>query len=97
VRNTAAKQLAQLAARSIITDVAAEDDIKSNRQHATIGDTSAWSALLAVVARVSALSVFLLPSSGIDLSRLLRFCPFYNQRAMTPDQRLQMLSPRYLL
>ncbi|KIJ17139.1 hypothetical protein PAXINDRAFT_130724 [Paxillus involutus ATCC 200175] len=52
VRNTAAKQLAQLAARSIITDVAAEDDIKSNRQHATIGDTSAWSALLAVVARI---------------------------------------------
>ncbi|KIJ63251.1 hypothetical protein HYDPIDRAFT_113216 [Hydnomerulius pinastri MD-312] len=52
VRNTAAKQLAQLAARSVISDVAVEDDIKSNRQHATTGDTSAWSELLAVVARI---------------------------------------------
>ncbi|KAG8217266.1 hypothetical protein J3R82DRAFT_5359 [Butyriboletus roseoflavus] len=46
VRNTAAKQLAQLAARSLI------DDFSSLRQHATIGDTSAWSELLAVVARI---------------------------------------------
>ncbi|KAH7890001.1 hypothetical protein F5I97DRAFT_1849278 [Phlebopus sp. FC_14] len=52
VRNTAAKQLAQLAARTIISDVVVEDDIKSSRQHATIGDTSAWSELLAVVARI---------------------------------------------
>jgi hypothetical protein len=53
VRNTAAKQLAQLAARSLISDVAVEDDFKSSRQHASIRDTSAWSELLAVVARVS--------------------------------------------
>ena len=53
VRNTAAKQLAQLAARSLISDVAVEDDFKSSRQHASTRDTSACSELLAVVARVS--------------------------------------------
>ncbi|KAL4065257.1 hypothetical protein J3A83DRAFT_4375778 [Scleroderma citrinum] len=53
VRNTAAKQLAQLAAKSVISDVAVEDDIKStNRQHTAVGDSSAWSELLAVVARI---------------------------------------------
>ncbi|KAF8432415.1 SNF2 chromatin remodeling protein [Boletus edulis BED1] len=52
VRNTAAKQLAQLAARSLISDVAVEDDFRSSRQHASIRDTSAWSELLAVVARI---------------------------------------------
>ncbi|KAI9569000.1 hypothetical protein HD554DRAFT_2094527 [Boletus coccyginus] len=52
VRNTAAKQLAQLAARSLLTDVPVEDDFKSSRQHASIRDTSAWSELLAVVARI---------------------------------------------
>ncbi|KAF8558525.1 hypothetical protein OG21DRAFT_1504270 [Imleria badia] len=52
VRNTAAKQLAQLAAKTLISDVAIEDDFKSSRQHASIGDTSAWSELLAVVARI---------------------------------------------
>jgi TATA-binding protein-associated factor len=53
VRNTAAKQLAQLAAKSIISDVAIEEDIKSNRQHVSLGDPSAWAELMAVVARVN--------------------------------------------
>ncbi|KAG9318204.1 hypothetical protein JVU11DRAFT_284 [Chiua virens] len=52
VRNTAAKQIAQLAARSLISDVPVEDDFKSVRQHTSITDTSAWSELLAVVARI---------------------------------------------
>lgn len=53
VRNTAAKQLAQLAAKSVISDIPVEDDIKSSsRLHATVGDSSAWSELLAVVARI---------------------------------------------
>ncbi|KAH7927090.1 hypothetical protein BV22DRAFT_1193901 [Leucogyrophana mollusca] len=52
VRNTAAKQLAQLAAKSVISDVAIEDDVKSTRQHASLGDSSAWSELMAVVARI---------------------------------------------
>lgn len=53
VRNTAAKQLAQLAAKSVISDVAVQDDIKSTRHHVPLGDSSAWSELMAVVARVS--------------------------------------------
>ena len=53
VRNTAAKQLAQLAAKSVISDLAVEDDIKSSRQHVSLGDPSAWAELMAVVARVS--------------------------------------------
>ena len=53
VRNTAAKQLAQLAAKSVISDLAVEDDIKSSRQHISLGDPSAWAELMAVVARVS--------------------------------------------
>lgn len=53
MRNTAAKQLAQLAVKSVIGDVAVEDDIKStNRSSATVGDSLAWAELLAVVARV---------------------------------------------
>lgn len=53
VRNTAAKQLAQLAAKSVIGDVSINDeDIKSNRQHVSLGDPSAWAELMSVVARV---------------------------------------------
>lgn len=54
VRTTAAKQLAQLAAKSIISDVAlVEDDFKASRQHVSLIDSSGWSELMAVVARVS--------------------------------------------
>jgi TATA-binding protein-associated factor len=53
VRNTAAKQLAQLAAKSVIGDVTTEEDIKTSRQHVSLGDPSAWAELMAVVARVS--------------------------------------------
>lgn len=53
VRTTAAKQLAQLAAKSVISDVAiVEEDVKAPRQHVGVGDPSAWAELMAVVARV---------------------------------------------
>ncbi|KAF8130463.1 SNF2 chromatin remodeling protein [Mycena galopus ATCC 62051] len=52
VRNTAAKQLAQLAAKSVISDVALEDDIKNARQHVSQGDPQAWAELMSVVARI---------------------------------------------
>ncbi|TCD70588.1 TATA-binding protein-associated factor mot1 [Steccherinum ochraceum] len=53
VRTTAAKQLAQLAAKSVISDVAiVEEDVKSPRQHVGVGDPAAWSELMAVVARI---------------------------------------------
>ncbi|KAJ7684613.1 SNF2 superfamily chromatin remodeling protein [Mycena polygramma] len=52
VRNTAAKQLAQLAAKSVISDVALEEDIKNTRQHVSQGDPQAWAELMSVVARI---------------------------------------------
>ncbi|KAI0668494.1 SNF2 chromatin remodeling protein [Trametes maxima] len=53
VRTTAAKQLAQLAAKSVISDVAlVEDDVKTARHHVPVGDPSGWSELMAVVARI---------------------------------------------
>ncbi|KAF8969946.1 SNF2 superfamily chromatin remodeling protein [Flammula alnicola] len=55
VRNTAAKQLAQLAVRSVISDVTiVEDDIKTGatRQQIPLNDSTAWAELLAVVARI---------------------------------------------
>jgi TATA-binding protein-associated factor len=42
-----------LAAKSVIGDVSINDeDIKSNRQHVSLGDPSAWAELMSVVARV---------------------------------------------
>ncbi|KAG6818211.1 hypothetical protein H0H87_000116 [Tephrocybe sp. NHM501043] len=53
VRNTAAKQLAQLAAKSVTGDVAFnEEDLKSKSQHGSSGEPSAWAELMAVVARI---------------------------------------------
>ncbi|KAF8628445.1 hypothetical protein AX15_003960 [Amanita polypyramis BW_CC] len=53
VRHTAAKQLAQLAVKSVISDVAINDeDLKSSRQHLSVVDHSAWAELMAVVARI---------------------------------------------
>lgn len=56
VRNTAAKQIAQLAVKSVVTDVAlVEDDFKTgtSRHQIPLNDSSAWTELLAVVARVN--------------------------------------------
>ncbi|KAF7323127.1 TBP associated factor [Mycena chlorophos] len=52
VRNTAAKQLAQLAAKSVISDVALEDDVKAAHKHVSQIDPQAWADLMAVVARI---------------------------------------------
>ncbi|KAJ7184295.1 SNF2 superfamily chromatin remodeling protein [Mycena filopes] len=53
VRNTAAKQLAQLAAKSVISDVALdEEDAKNAHKHVSRGDPQAWAELMAVVARI---------------------------------------------
>lgn len=66
MRNTAAKQLAQLAVRSVISDVTiVEDDIKTGatRQQIQVNDNAAWGELLAVVARVRPKSITLRRSS----------------------------------
>jgi hypothetical protein len=55
VRNTAAKQLAQLAVKSVTSNVALiDEDSKSKRQQATLRDKTSWAELMAVVARVCA-------------------------------------------
>jgi hypothetical protein len=95
VRNTAAKQLAQLAAKSVISDVAVQDDIKSTRHHVPLGDSSAWSELMAVVARVSlAHCTLTIPHAD---TRLLRFYLTCIQRVMKQDQPHQMHSHKYFL
>jgi TATA-binding protein-associated factor len=66
VRNTAAKQLAQLAAKSVISDVALEEDIKNSRQHVSQGDPQAWAELMAVVARVRVFSAFCRAKHSLD-------------------------------
>lgn len=61
VRNTAAKQLAQLAVKSVISDVTiVEDDIKTgtSRQHIPRNDSTAWAELLSVVARVCTKNIY---------------------------------------
>ncbi|KAL1694700.1 hypothetical protein GGG16DRAFT_87332 [Schizophyllum commune] len=53
VRQTAAKQLAQLAAKAVTADVTTlQDDVKVGRQHAERGDPAAWAELMAVLARI---------------------------------------------
>ncbi|KAF7294767.1 TBP associated factor [Mycena indigotica] len=52
VRNTAAKQLAQLAAKSVISDVALEEDVKAAHKHVSQIDPQAWAELMSVVARI---------------------------------------------
>ncbi|KAF9001878.1 SNF2 superfamily chromatin remodeling protein [Cyathus striatus] len=53
VRTTAAKQLAHLAVKSVITDVSrVDDDLKANRQQMSLRDRPAWTELMAVVARI---------------------------------------------
>ncbi|KAF5324890.1 hypothetical protein D9611_004580 [Ephemerocybe angulata] len=53
VRNTAAKQLAQLAVKSVTSHVAIiEEDAKANRQQETLRDRASWAELMSVVARI---------------------------------------------
>jgi len=72
VRNTAAKQLAQLAVKSVISDVTVvDDDVKTGgSRQLPLNDSIAWSELLSVVARVgsSCFSLDLRLKSHLDHS-----------------------------
>lgn len=52
VRQTAAKQLAELAAKSVIGDVKIEEDIKNVRSDIPRADVAAWAELMSVIGRV---------------------------------------------
>ena len=83
VRTTAAKQIAQLAAKSVISDVAlVEDDVKTARQHVPVGDPAGWSELMAVVARVSTTCYY-----SLDLFLTLdRYSHIYTQDLTKRDR-----------
>lgn len=88
VRTTAAKQLAQLAVKSVTSDInVVKDDVKSNRQHVSQVDRSAWNDLMAVVARVRCVSRFIL-LLGVTL------CPRYYHSAI-PNLSKHALLPRW--
>jgi TATA-binding protein-associated factor len=52
VRQTAAKQLAELAAKSVIGDVKIEEDVKNLRSDIPRADVAAWAELMGVIGRV---------------------------------------------
>ncbi|KAK0502746.1 SNF2 superfamily chromatin remodeling protein [Armillaria luteobubalina] len=105
VRTTAAKQLAQLAAKSVTGDVAIEEEIKTNRQHVSLGDPASWSELMSVVARIipflhsksfdtrTAASVAL--SHIFSLTPLWRPCSDESQTKPATDIQLSLPIPDY--
>ncbi|KAL0947465.1 hypothetical protein HGRIS_013571 [Hohenbuehelia grisea] len=100
VRNTAAKQLAQLAAKSVISDVAIEDEInKTSRQHVSLGDSSAWAELMAVVARIvpylHSKSYETRNASSNALSQIFTLVPLW-QPTQIPDEKLNGTTEAHL-
>ncbi|KAJ6488548.1 SNF2 superfamily chromatin remodeling protein [Mycena vitilis] len=85
VRNTAAKQLAQLAAKSVISDVALEEDIKNTRQHVSQGDPQAWAELMSVVARIipflHSKSFDTRTAASVALSQIFSLVPLWQPEA----------------
>ena len=81
MRTTAAKQLAQLAAKSVRSDVGG-DDVNVLRIHGSLDDPSAWAELMSVVARVGSkfrswfisvhLTIFLLLGPSLPTFTILR-------------------------
>ncbi|KAJ6606457.1 SNF2 superfamily chromatin remodeling protein [Mycena vulgaris] len=96
VRNTAAKQLAQLAAKSVISDVALEDDIKNTRQHVSQGDPQAWAELMSVVARIipflHSKSFDTRTAASVALSQIFSLVPLW-QPELKPETGAEQLLP----
>jgi len=94
VRNTAAKQLAQLAAKSVISDVTTEEDIKTSRHHVSLGDPSAWAELMAVVARIlpylHSKSFETRTAASVALSQIFSLIPLWQP---TPSTEADDASP----
>ncbi|KAJ3567398.1 hypothetical protein NP233_g6399 [Leucocoprinus birnbaumii] len=93
VRTTAAKQLAQLAVKSVTSDITiVEDDVKSSRQHVSQADHSAWNDLMAVVARIlpflHSKSFETRTAASVALSQICSLAPLWSptQRADGMDE-----------
>ncbi|KAK0458447.1 SNF2 superfamily chromatin remodeling protein [Desarmillaria tabescens] len=105
VRTTAAKQLAQLAAKSVTGDVAIEEEIKTNRQHVSLGDPASWSELMSVVARIipflHSKSFDTRTAASVALSHIFSLTPLwrpYNDESQSKpviDTQLSLPAPEY--
>ncbi|KIY66070.1 SNF2 chromatin remodeling protein [Cylindrobasidium torrendii FP15055 ss-10] len=99
VRTTAAKQLAQLAAKSVIGDVAIQEDIKTSRHHVVLGDQSSWSELMSVVARIipflHSKSFETRTAASVALSHIFSLTPLWKPRPSESDDKddVQMDGP----
>ncbi|TFK76566.1 SNF2 superfamily chromatin remodeling protein [Pluteus cervinus] len=102
VRNTAAKQLAQLAVKSVITDVAInDDDIKANRHQLSLVDSSAWNELMAVVARIlpflHSKSFDTRSAASVALSQIFQLVPLWQPppSESTSNSAVSMVIPDF--
>ncbi|TFK42701.1 SNF2 superfamily chromatin remodeling protein [Crucibulum laeve] len=104
VRNTAAKQLAQLAAKSVISDVAlVEEDVKSTRLQASLGDRASWSELMAVVARIipflHSKSFETRTAASVALSQIFSLVPVWQpceaDESKPTSDRIQLSPPEF--
>ncbi|KAJ3550666.1 hypothetical protein NM688_g5024 [Phlebia brevispora] len=104
VRTTAAKQLAQLAVKSVISDVAiVEDDIKTTRQHGAVSDPAAWSELMSVVARIlpylHSKSHETRSATSVALSQIFTLVPVWQPDAeagsKTPGEAKSLPAPEF--
>ncbi|KAJ7118732.1 SNF2 chromatin remodeling protein [Mycena epipterygia] len=95
VRNTAAKQLAQLAAKSVISDVALEEDLINSRQHVSQGDPQAWAELMSVVARIipflHSKSFDTRTAASVALSQIFSLVPVWQPESKPPATEEQSL------
>ncbi|KZT28684.1 SNF2 chromatin remodeling protein [Neolentinus lepideus HHB14362 ss-1] len=96
VRSTAAKQLAQLAAKSVITDVAIEEDVKTARASVARVDPTGWSELMAVVARIlpylHSKSHDTRTAASVALSHIFGLVPLW--KPLQPDGDTDTSSPQ---
>ncbi|KAF5386822.1 hypothetical protein D9615_001620 [Tricholomella constricta] len=104
VRNTAAKQLAHLAVKSVTGDFAInEEDIKSRPQHVSLGDPSAWAELMAVVARIipflHSKSFDTRTAASVALSHIFSLVPLWKpsegQDAASPSSEAHLEPPTF--
>lgn len=94
VRTTAAKQLAQLAVKSVRGDVGGDDGVSKQRPHSSLIDSSAWAELMSVVARVS----IIFQKKIFEISELrVRCYPFFVLDLTRPEPLLLQRFLKYAL
>ncbi|KAL5529004.1 hypothetical protein ACEPAG_4978 [Sanghuangporus baumii] len=90
VRTTAAKQLAQLAAKSVRSDVGG-DDVNVLRLHGSLDDPSAWAELMSVVARVlpylHSRSYETRTAASVALSQICSLVPLWEPPNLDEDSK----------